>query len=75
MFLRIAELAGLLVFFSSVFFRRPDAPRAMSWNIKEWTPVWKQRKYYRPLGFWLMNIGLLLFGLAFIVRLPLGQCW
>ena len=62
----IVALIGASLLITSVFFRRSDHPR-MSWNPKDWVPVWKQKSYYRPPGYWMMIIGLGLFCLGTMI--------
>lgn len=72
--IRIAEGIGILMFISSIFFRRPDAPRIPSWNYKNWTPIWRHESHFRPPGFLLMYIGLQLFSFAAVADLTLRWC-
>ncbi len=67
----VAMLVGLLMFVGSLFFRTAEAPRGFIWNPKKWTPMWKQRAWFRPPGFVLMMAGYAIFAVAFIVRVIL----
>ncbi|GAB4324601.1 MAG: hypothetical protein Kow0074_17680 [Candidatus Zixiibacteriota bacterium] len=67
----VAMLIGLAMFFSARFFKTAEAPRGYTWNPKKWTPIWKQREWFRPPGFALMMAGYAIFAVAFILRLIL----
>ncbi len=72
--IHVAGLTGALMFISSIFFRRPDAPRIPSWNYKHWTPIWRQESHFRPPGFLLMYFGFQLFSFALVADLTLRFC-
>lgn len=62
---------GVLMFFSSLFFRIPSAPREVIWNPRKWTPMWKMKDNFRRPGFQLLTAGYVLFAVAFIARVLL----
>jgi hypothetical protein len=58
----ILVIVGGITFFSSIFFRAPDAPPFASCNPKHWKPVWRHevRAAFRPPGYTVMLVGLIL---------------
>ncbi|GAB4324593.1 MAG: hypothetical protein Kow0074_17670 [Candidatus Zixiibacteriota bacterium] len=64
----VLGLIGIGMVFTSLFYRKSDAPEIASLNPAKWVPVWKQQAHFRGPGYALMRWGFDLLGVAVLLQ-------
>lgn len=64
----LCYICALMLHFASIKYRTEHYPASKQWNIRYWwTPIWRQRKYFKPVGYRMQ--------VAFVVLVILGSCF
>ena len=65
----ISMIIGIGLTLSALRYKSDEHPGLLSFNPRNWKPVWRMRSWFSPRGYWLNLIGISMIVLSSVLAL------